>query len=1017
MTTLKVLSSDTIRLIGSTQVITSVSSVVKELIENSLDAGATSIDIKLENYGLDRIEIKDNGKGIPENDIPYLAKRHYTSKISAFTDLEQLLTYGFRGEALASLCAVSEVTVTTRTAVDTVARCLLLNNTGDVISTKLSPQPEGTTICAAKLFKNLPVRQQYNRNDKRRKEELKKVENLVTAFGIINPKVRFTLRHNKDMLWQKAAVDTIRSAVLTAWGYSVVQLLEHVQQTRDDPQVSVEMFLPKCGSDVMTMSKTGGDQGFVYVNKRPVIFKNIQKVIRQYYCSCHSCDTNRYPLFVASISLPQNEVDINLDPNKTQVLMHNDDIVMDVITILLENNYGPLGSVPGRKQVCESKADKTHDSDITDNMKDTRQMPNNTDAKCASDDLCPSKSGLLPNSTESKLESPNDIFRQESSEMNYTHDLDKCHQSSLASKPGRTQDPSLSSCEKPSLSSLNSTDNNFLLELSANSVDQLPESNFLNDSKKASAASKPRMDLDIGADLNPESQRRESEVPNDTCSSDLFDQLVGSFTPETPVVADPTLAEKAVPTQPLSFLEDSRRAADFLDSFNEPVDGETWSRGKMKSKDGDLVQPVQLFAPTARHTPGKRPPSPSHDSQLTPVAKKKAVEPKINIMEGQTTLYDLVESQPVKRPETSFLIFSKQIRPKIMEENPDADYKTLSELIVKKWKSLTDVEKAEFKNLCQKDVKRYEEQMLLAKERAANKILNTKTKVSAKVKPGHTPAREKLLKTCKVSIQAPNKQRPVKVQTVPFSMSHLKEKLSCEYNSSSQYSWTTADRLVPIGYLPSRDAWVCHQGVKLALLNSHRVDEVLIYQRLMESFQVLADPLENPILLNDKLPGGERIWKTLMSLKRENHATSSHQVVADERLLANGFRVAIYDDKSNLSEASQVEVTGLTSCVPMYGIKDLHEVLENIATIGLSTSLMQCRPLKIVNYLKSEAVRMARNSPSFSSRDDIMDLLDRVGKARKWKCLHDRPFLHDIYNLSDLPFSQESVMESQQSIG
>ena len=88
-----------------------------------------------------------------------------------------------------------------------------------------------------KLFKNLPVRQQYSKNDKRRKEELKKVENMLMSFGIINPKIRFTLRHNKDILWQKVSVDMIRSAALSVWGYSVIQLMEHLQQTKEDPQV------------------------------------------------------------------------------------------------------------------------------------------------------------------------------------------------------------------------------------------------------------------------------------------------------------------------------------------------------------------------------------------------------------------------------------------------------------------------------------------------------------------------------------------------------------------------------------------------------------------------------------------------------------------------------------------------------------------------------------------------------------------------------------------------------------
>lgn len=105
---MKQLPATTVRLLSSSQIITSVVSVVKELIENSLDAGATSIDVKLENYGFDKIEVRDNGEGIKAVDAPVMAVKYYTSKINSHEDLENLTTYGFRGEALGSICCVAE---------------------------------------------------------------------------------------------------------------------------------------------------------------------------------------------------------------------------------------------------------------------------------------------------------------------------------------------------------------------------------------------------------------------------------------------------------------------------------------------------------------------------------------------------------------------------------------------------------------------------------------------------------------------------------------------------------------------------------------------------------------------------------------------------------------------------------------------------------------------------------------------------------------------------------------------
>uniref|UniRef100_A0A3Q4I487 PMS1 homolog 1, mismatch repair system component n=1 Tax=Neolamprologus brichardi TaxID=32507 RepID=A0A3Q4I487_NEOBR len=187
---MKQLPPDTVRLLSSSQVITSVVNVVKELIENSLDAGASSIDVKLENFGLDRIEVRDNGQGIKAVDTPVMAVRHFTSKICRHEDLEHLETYGFRGEALGSICAVAEVAVTTKTEEDEISTQYTMDLTGKIVSQKPSHLGQGTTVSVMKLFKNLPVRRQCFSSTKKCKEELKKVQDLLMAYAIIKPELR-----------------------------------------------------------------------------------------------------------------------------------------------------------------------------------------------------------------------------------------------------------------------------------------------------------------------------------------------------------------------------------------------------------------------------------------------------------------------------------------------------------------------------------------------------------------------------------------------------------------------------------------------------------------------------------------------------------------------------------------------------------------------------------------------------------------------------------------------------------
>ena len=172
------LNEQTVKLIKSGQVVTSPSSAIKELIENALDAGATSIDIKLANYGLDLLEVRDNGSGVAPEDIPMMVKGHFTSKIKNFDDLAKISTYGFRGEALHSLCSVSTFEIVSKRKVDQLAKKIQFDTRNQVLKESSMASNVGTIIRATQLFKNLPVRKNYFKSGNRGKEDLKKTENI-----------------------------------------------------------------------------------------------------------------------------------------------------------------------------------------------------------------------------------------------------------------------------------------------------------------------------------------------------------------------------------------------------------------------------------------------------------------------------------------------------------------------------------------------------------------------------------------------------------------------------------------------------------------------------------------------------------------------------------------------------------------------------------------------------------------------------------------------------------------------
>ncbi|XP_046902779.1 PMS1 protein homolog 1 isoform X2 [Hypomesus transpacificus] len=339
---MKRLPADTVRLLSSSQIITCVVNVVKELLENSLDAGASCIELKLENYGLDQIEVRDNGSGIKVADAHVMALKHYTSKMCSYDDLECLETYGFRGEALGSICAVAEVTVTTKTIEDDVSTQYVLDHKGKVTAQMPTHLGKGTTVSVLKLFKSLPVRRQYCANIKKCKEELKKVQDIMMAYAILKPALRLIFIHNKVVVWQKTKATDHRMALLATLGANTVANLVHCHHRLEQPEILIDGYFPKPGTDYCSNSSSNPDKAFIFVNNRPVQQKDILKLVRQHYMAQpYLADSThcRYPILMLNIIVPAYSVDVNLKPDKTQVLLHNKEAVLTAVETLLVSLY------------------------------------------------------------------------------------------------------------------------------------------------------------------------------------------------------------------------------------------------------------------------------------------------------------------------------------------------------------------------------------------------------------------------------------------------------------------------------------------------------------------------------------------------------------------------------------------------------------------------------------------------------------------------------------------------------
>ncbi|HEQ65208.1 MAG TPA: DNA mismatch repair protein MutL, partial [bacterium] len=199
------LDQDVINKIAAGEVIERPASVLKELIDNSIDAGATRIDINIDNGGKDRIEVQDNGSGIPKEDLLLAFESHATSKLSTLDDLNSLLTMGFRGEALSTIKSVSEVIVDSRVEGEDFGYSLEVKSSDNNIEdAKRSSRERGTTVTVRNLFKNIPARLKFLKSDS---TEYRKILEIATKYFLIHPEIHFTLSHNGKEIYNLPSID------------------------------------------------------------------------------------------------------------------------------------------------------------------------------------------------------------------------------------------------------------------------------------------------------------------------------------------------------------------------------------------------------------------------------------------------------------------------------------------------------------------------------------------------------------------------------------------------------------------------------------------------------------------------------------------------------------------------------------------------------------------------------------------------------------------------------------------
>lgn len=323
------LDKKTINKIAAGEVVERPASVVKELIENSIDAKATSISIIIKNYGLDEIRVVDNGIGMNREDAALAWKSHTTSKLKSIKDLEELNSLGFRGEALASIASVSMLEIITKQENQKIGSIVRIKG-GDLEFFDEIESAIGTIVSVKNLFYNVPARKKFL---KTKSTELGHIIEIVTRQALIHPDIHFKLEHNNLLLVNSPKSSNPLDPFIAIFGVNDAKLMIPVNYEVDNITISGFISRPE-------LSKSSREYEIYYVNKRYVKSKIIAESIESAYRTLLM--KNRFPVTLLNINIDSSKIDVNIHPTKREVRFDDvysiNSIIITAITESLSSN-------------------------------------------------------------------------------------------------------------------------------------------------------------------------------------------------------------------------------------------------------------------------------------------------------------------------------------------------------------------------------------------------------------------------------------------------------------------------------------------------------------------------------------------------------------------------------------------------------------------------------------------------------------------------------------------------------
>ncbi|GBM46670.1 PMS1 1 [Araneus ventricosus] len=730
--------------------------------------------------------------------------------------------------------------------------------------------------------------------------------------------------------------------------------------------------------------------------------KSIDKLLKEYYCKAlGDGHKSRYPVCFISIEVPPADIDVNYEPNKTAVLLHNMNIINEQLTKLLssfydtdvnietnghsKSNSNVISPVPAEDKITKISgiydssniADKENGtptfhlngSHIADGLQNNKPKEN----LFLSKKLSRKSDFHTPSNKKIKFSTPpNDVYR-------HINTLEAFFSSENKSS-GDANTKSNNSCvnelhiEKSSgngLNSANSSIRNENIFPDQNSMIVTVQRKNVNVNDDDTLVLDP-LDKTLKkntAETSVENSSffsNSSKISEDSCSSTSITS--GSNQTESlrldEINKGPFISALSMMNKERNRDLLSAEANKNLTSFDErpqelqrsksnlgsntldPLTADDWSRGLHADEN---IQPVAVLKPKVVGTDASGDEARSNTEQID------IQEPCVVSM--------------IQRKITPFDFFCRKHRLEVASLNPGLNNQQIAQILSDKWNRLSSEEKAVYKNMVSKDYPkniRNKEKLGKIVGENINKIKNSSANSKKVVQ---------------------KKRRKRNERNITFDMQLLQE---CDLNSSLEKehdeSFKVVNCLAP-------GIWICCQRNKLYLLNCFRLQEAVIYFRLLGTYAFEAERIESSFILTSSSLGNDAL-DVLLQMEVVNEYGGEY--ISDKRLTANGFKMRILRGNDEI----QVELIEMTNSMAFYGVPDLKEILCLIKEKGFKAKLSDCRPGKAILYLQGEAVRIARQSPASKKIEDIEDLLKQIDSLPSKTCLHSKPFLHELYELN-----------------